>query len=237
MLLDFENKTKTEVSAWIDERCLELAQNDKNKLKPLVIVSYRGQWWPFCLRYLEDFSECHERIKSLGGISIMITSDPKKKVQRVIDGIDGKFDYSIADPKHHLTRVLRERNLPSPVITGKNGDKGYTSSYHTNFASKRGHVEGLLQPSTFAFTPELSVLFEWRIIPKLMNFHGAADRPDIKAIVELLEQKSSGKYKLSDITTLKALQKIKSVAFLRAWDWRSLLFLLKGLPKKKISKL
>lgn len=233
-VLDFAQEVNA--GEWLKGIVERKQDNEEAKISPTIIVSYRGNWCPFCLRYLEDLSTLYPKIKDFGGVVIMLTSDSVKNVETMLEGIEYPFDYAVSDPTHKVNQFLRDSNLPNAVVTGNNGDDGYTTGFYLKSANSKGHKEGLLQPSIIVLSEEMKPMFEWRIEPKFSNVGGATDRPDLTPVVQLIEDKVNGSVEPYEVTTVKDLSKTTKVKKLGFFDLRSISLALFGSKKKKAKK-
>jgi hypothetical protein len=63
-------------------------------------------------------------------------------------------------------------------------------------SSTKGYEHGMAQPAIIVMESNGTVLFDWAIVPGVMNLGGAKDRPDLKQVWENVEATMSGKPKV-----------------------------------------
>jgi peroxiredoxin len=129
-----------------------------------VVTSYRGNWCPFCRKYLAELNQARKNFPNnvlLVGISVD-TVDECRNLQRTL-GLS--FDL-ISDEKLIMRELLN-------VNTGKGHGK-----------------EAYLQPSVFIFR-DGDKMFQWIQEPKLMNLGGAIDRFPVSKVTQQVAEIAS----------------------------------------------
>jgi peroxiredoxin len=123
----------------------------------VVVTSYRGDWCPFCRKYLAEFDQARNNFPNnvlLVGVSVDSVDDCRNLQQKLGLGFD-----LISDEKLVMRELLN-------VKTGKGHGK-----------------EAYLQPSVFIFR-DGDKMFQWIQEPKLMNLGGAIDRFPVSKVTQ-----------------------------------------------------
>lgn len=132
------------------------------KQAPVTIVTtYRGNWCPFCRKYLSDFSKAYAQLGSddvqLVGVSIID--------KQTGDALKAKLglNFELYTDENRLFgslyNVVVSDHIVAPVV--------------------KQH----LQPAVFIFQDGVKV-FEWIQTPKLKNMGGASSRLPVKEVFE-----------------------------------------------------
>jgi hypothetical protein len=82
----------------------------------------------------------------------------------------------IVDTENQIAAKLKSRGKLNVAIT-----------------SKSGYEHGMAQPAILVMQSDGTVLFDWAIVPSVMNLGGAKDRPNLKQVWENVEAKIAGK--------------------------------------------
>jgi hypothetical protein len=80
------------------------------------------------------------------------------------------------DPKNEVAAELKRREKLNVAITPKSG-----------------YEHGMAQPAILVMQSDGTVLYNWAIVPGVMNLGGAKDRPDMTQVWENMEAKLNGK--------------------------------------------
>ncbi|WP_025823581.1 peroxiredoxin family protein [Shewanella marina] len=130
------------------------------KQAPIVILStYRGDWCPFCVRYLVNFNQVYQGyaddilLVALSVDSVTVCQQLKSKLQ---------LDFELVSDQHLLMQQMFN------VTTGKGHGK-----------------QAYLQPSVFIFKNG-NMVFKWIQQPKLINLGGAINRLPINKVTEII---------------------------------------------------
>jgi peroxiredoxin len=136
---------------------------------------YRGHWCPFCVAYLKSLQSLLPTITAAGGKVIAITAEPEQHLEstRSSTGYNGDV---IVDLENQIAAELKRRGKLSVAIS-----------------SKAGYEHGMAQPAILVMQSDGTVLYDWAIVPSVMNLGGAKDRPDMKQVWENIEAKMDGK--------------------------------------------
>ncbi|KAI6754918.1 hypothetical protein HG530_012670 [Fusarium avenaceum] len=139
----------------------------------LFVVFYRGHWCPFCRAYLQTLQGLSPSISSLGGKTLIITSEPASFLpeMRKLTGYSGDV---IVDTKNILVELVKENYGLEIAVT-----------------ERKGYENGMAQPGILILrggkgedvTGQGGVVLEkWAIVPSAMNIGGASDRPDLEQV-------------------------------------------------------
>lgn len=132
-----------------------------NKAPITIVTTYRGNWCPFCRKYLSDFSKAYAQLGrddvQLVGVSI--------DTQEKSDALKAKLNLSFA----LYTDIDRLFHSNYNVFTGD----------HWVAPVVKQH----LQPAVFIFQDGKKI-FEWIQTPKLKNMGGASSRLPVKDVFE-----------------------------------------------------
>lgn len=126
------------------------------------------------MSYLKTLQSILPLITAAGGKAIAVTSEPEKFLQDTIKatGYNGEI---ICDTKNKIAGELKERTNLQVAIS-----------------SKSGYEHGMAQPAILVMQSDGTVLFEWAIIPGMMNLGGAKDRPDLNQVWENVQARLNG---------------------------------------------
>lgn len=205
--MDFPLEAEEEqIKEWFLSIC-QFQDKEDDLGKYTIFISYRGRWCMYCRHYLQQIAELKKTIGKSGGRVVAFCSQNQIKADEAKEHWELPFDYIIGDPENRFAKMLKANDYVQPIITGDEGDEGYTGKNYVSFARKRKHMHGIVQPSLLIMTREMVTIFNWRIDPSLSNAQGAGGRPDIKKIVNLVVDKMKGKIELEELTTLEELNK------------------------------
>ncbi len=145
-----------------DQNGKEVKLKELLKKGPLVVVFYRGNWCPYCQRYLASLSDSASMIEKKGGKLIAITPEGAKGVEKtkVADGISlisdesgkimkaYKLDFQLTDGykakvKKYLNVEMDELVVPATYVIDQSGKVVYRH-FDYNY-TKRASVQELLQ--------------------------------------------------------------------------------------------
>jgi peroxiredoxin len=151
---------------------IEHSEHSTGLTKSLV---YRGHWCPFCQAYLKSLQTLLPAITARGGKVIAITAEPEQHLQetRSLTGYTGDV---IVDPENQVAAELKSRGKLVVAIT-----------------PKAGYEHGMAQPAILVMQSDGTVLYDWAIVPSVMNLGGAKDRPNLTQVWENMEAKLDGK--------------------------------------------
>lgn len=132
-----------------------------DKAPVTIITTYRGNWCPFCRKYLSDFSKAYAQLDrddvQLVGMSI--------DTQEKSDSLKAKLGLNFS----LYTDTNRLFHSEHKVFTGD----------HWVAPVVKQH----LQPAVFIFQNGVKV-FEWIQTPKLKNLGGASSRLPVKEVFD-----------------------------------------------------
>ena len=105
-------------------------------------------------------------ISATGGKVIAITAEPEQHLPDTINstGYSGEV---IVDPMNKIAAEMKQRINLNVAIS-----------------SKSGYEHGMAQPAILVMKRDGTVLFDWVIVPGVMNLGGAKDRPDLNQVWE-----------------------------------------------------
>eukprot|EP01134_Creolimax_fragrantissima_P006479 CFRG6479T1 len=155
-----------------------LYKNAIAESKFVILVSYRGDWCPYCKTFMMAMNAHVPEVKKAGGVILGLTSQPRALADQTMK--EWELDIHIISDQHHkLVDYLKEKNSVQIAVT------------HSKIHPKVSLHEplGMVQPATIAVRkqPEgegVDILYSWAIVPRLMNMGGASDRPKVDVIVE-----------------------------------------------------
>ena len=126
-----------------------------------IITTYRGNWCPFCRKYLSDFSQAYAQSMQDNTQLIGVSIDDKPTNDALKAKLGLNFELYTDENRlfGSLHNVVISDHLIAPV--------------------KKQH----LQPAVFIFQNGVKV-FEWIQTPKLKNMGGASSRLPVKAVFE-----------------------------------------------------
>jgi hypothetical protein len=105
-------------------------------------------------------------INAAGGKAIAVTSEPEQHLSDTINA-SGYAGDIIVDPTNMIAAEMRQRVNLNVAIS-----------------SKSGYEHGMAQPAILVMKSDGTVLFDWAIVPGVMNLAGAKDRPDLNQVWE-----------------------------------------------------
>lgn len=134
------------------------------------------------MAYLKQLASILPKIKSLGGKTLLITSEIPEYLPGVIKtaGYEGE---AISDPENELATYLKDQGWLDIAIS-----------------EKKGYAKGMAQPGVLVVRQKdkmaeemnVEILEKWAIVPSAMNLGGAKDRPDLEQILENVQAKLKG---------------------------------------------
>ncbi|KAJ5492701.1 hypothetical protein N7539_001447 [Penicillium diatomitis] len=130
------------------------------------VVYYRGHWCPFCMSYLRTLQSILPHITAAGGKAIAVTAEPEQRLADTINATGYSGDI-IVDTKNKIAADLKQR-----------------INFNVAISSKSGYEHGMAQPAILVLRNDGTVLFDWAIVPGVMNLGGAKDRPDLNQVWE-----------------------------------------------------
>jgi len=143
--------------------------------KFVFVVFFRGHWCPFCIAYLKALQSLLPSITAAGGKVIAITAEPEQHLKETLSSTGYSGDV-IVDPENQIAEELKGRGKLNVAIS-----------------PKAGYEHGMAQPAVLVMQRDGTVLYNWAIVPGVMNLGGAKDRPDLKQVWENMEAKMNGK--------------------------------------------
>jgi peroxiredoxin len=154
------------------------------------LTVYRGHWCPFCQAYLKTLETLLPSITAAGGKVMAITAQVEQHLEemRTLTGYTGTL---ISDPTNSIATTLKARGKVDVAIS-----------------EKKGYEHGMAQPAILVIQQDKTVLFEWAIVPALMNMGGAKDRPDLVQVWENVEAKMEGKPQVHSKYDLQSFGKV-----------------------------
>lgn len=99
----------------------------------------------------------------------------------------------IADPRNKIAAELKQRGNLDVAIS-----------------SKSGYEHGMAQPAVLVMKNDGTVLFDWAIVPGLMNLGGAKDRPDLNQVWDNVQARLNGQPPVHERYTLQSFMKVMS---------------------------
>jgi peroxiredoxin len=108
---------------------------------PLVLVFYRGDWWPYCNGQLVSYARDHEEFDKRGARLAAISVDPPSRNAAMVDKLDLPFPL-LSDPRGELIKRLglwnEKEGVSEPAIVALNrsGTVQYLYSGGTDFADR-----------------------------------------------------------------------------------------------------
>jgi peroxiredoxin len=127
------------------------------------------------MAYLRTLESLHPSITAAGGKVIAITAEPEQHLKSTVSSTGYSCDV-IVDPENQIAVEMKRR--------GK---------LNVSISSKAGYEYGMAQPAILVMRSDGTVLYDWAIVPGVMNLGGAKDRPDLKQVWENMEAKMNGK--------------------------------------------
>ena len=86
----FINSKAPEFKA-IDQSGIEVTLKELRKKVPVVIVFYRGNWCPYCNRYLKKLEDSLQFIKEKGAHLVAITPEKQEGIEKTIEKTNASF--------------------------------------------------------------------------------------------------------------------------------------------------
>ncbi|CAL5870234.1 uncharacterized protein PFLUO_LOCUS4469 [Penicillium psychrofluorescens] len=160
--------------------------------KFLFVVFYRGHWCPFCISYLKTLQSISLPISVAGGKVLAITAEPEQHLPEMVKA-SGYTGEVIADPRNKIAAELKQRGNLDVAIS-----------------SKSGYEHGMAQPAVLVMKNDGTVLFDWAIVPGLMNLGGAKDRPDLNQVWDNVQARLNGQPPVHERYTLQSFMKVMS---------------------------
>lgn len=133
-------------------------------------VFFRGDWCPWCNAYLRDFDNTIDKINTLGGHVIGITSqlNNQSKANNNLS-FDIVVDNENIEAQKYDIFITSQNEVPNPNAIDS-------------------YAHGMVQPGVIIEDNDENILYRWAINPNEMNFGGATDRPLVSDIVNKLEK-------------------------------------------------
>jgi peroxiredoxin len=92
--------------------------------KPLVLVFYRGDWWPYCNGQLVSFARSYEEFEQRGFGVVGISVDPPGHNEAMVDKLDLPYPL-LSDPRGDLIKGLdlwnEEEAVSEPAVVVLDG--------------------------------------------------------------------------------------------------------------------
>ena len=126
------------------------------------------------MSYLKTAQSILPKVTAAGGQVIAITAEPAEHLQQTLDAT-GYRGETIVDPENKIVAEMKARGKLDVAITPKSGYK-----------------HGMAQPALLVMQNDGTVVYNWAIVPSVMNLGGAKDRPDLKQVWENAEAKMKG---------------------------------------------
>ncbi|KAJ5128124.1 hypothetical protein N7448_008903 [Penicillium atrosanguineum] len=118
------------------------------------VVFYRGHWCPFCISYLKTLQSILPHINAAGGKAIAVTAEPEQHLPDTINA-SGYTGEVIVDPMNKIAAEMKQRVNLNVAISPKSG-----------------YEHGMAQPAILVMKNDGTVLFDWAIVPGMMNLGG-----------------------------------------------------------------
>ncbi|KAJ6113514.1 hypothetical protein N7523_006831 [Penicillium sp. IBT 18751x] len=154
------------------------------------VVFYRGHWCPFCISYLKTLQSILPHISAAGGKTLAITAEPEQYLQDTINA-SGYSGEVIVDPTNKIAAELKQRVNLNVAIS-----------------PKAGYEHGMAQPAILVMKNDGTVLFDWAIVPAMMNLGGAKDRPDLNQVWDNVLAQLNGQPIVHDRYDLQSFWKV-----------------------------
>ncbi|KAK3896836.1 hypothetical protein C8A05DRAFT_39613, partial [Staphylotrichum tortipilum] len=142
----------------------------------LFLLYYRGHWCPFCIGHLKELVAISGEIKAAGGVIAAATAEGPEHLN-TLRASTGLADNMIVDSENLLAKHLKDKGLLSVAISD------------SQLYRLRGYKHGLAQPAMLVIKNDGTVLYEWAIVPSLMNIGGATDRPVLAEVWKNIQRK------------------------------------------------
>ena len=139
----------------------------------MVLLFYRGFWWPPCRAELRSYVEegVVDKFRAAGGEVYAITSEPQRLADHAHDDWELSFE-SIGDPHQEISRTCSEKGLLTLYANA-----GSLSFLQSGVNWKIDHLKGSFQPGVLVLTKQYRVLYRWRSVPSDENLNGTTMRP------------------------------------------------------------
>lgn len=129
-------------------------------------------------------------ISAAGGKALAVTAEPEQHLPETINaaGYSGEV---IVDPRNKIAAELKQRINLNVAISPKSG-----------------YEHGMAQPAILVIKNDGTVLFDWAIVPGVMNLGGAKDRPDLSQVWENVLARLNGQPLVHNRYTLQSFRKV-----------------------------
>lgn len=140
----------------------------------IIKVFFRGDWCPWCNAQLRDFDKYLDKVQSLGGKIVAITSQAGNQSA---SNNDLRFEVIVDEENNEALKhgicITPKQETPLANVPDI-------------------YPNGMVQPGIVIENVQGKVLYHWAIVPSEMNIGGATDRPMVADIIGSLEQILSG---------------------------------------------
>ena len=130
------------------------------------------------------------QISAAGGKALAVTAEPEQHLPETINA-SGYSGEVIVDPRNKIAAELKQRINLNVAIS-----------------SKSGYEHGMAQPAILVMKNDGTVLFDWAIVPGVMNLGGAKDRPDLSQVWENVLARLNGQPPVHKRYTLQSFRKV-----------------------------
>jgi peroxiredoxin len=133
----------------------EIRLKDLVKKGPVVLVFYRGQWCPYCNRYLKKLEDSLQLIKDKGATLVAITPEKSESIDKTIEKTGATYDI-IYDKD---LKIMKAYDVAYKV--DENTVKRY-KSFDIDLAENNGSTEAFLPvPALYIINSEMTVKFRF----------------------------------------------------------------------------
>ncbi|KAL2131444.1 hypothetical protein VTI74DRAFT_5113 [Chaetomium olivicolor] len=145
----------------------------------VILLYYRGHWCPFCISHLKELVAISGEVKAAGGMVAAATAEGPEHLEK-LRASTGLADTVIIDPENLLAKGLKDKGVLDVAVSD------------SRLYRLPGYKHGLAQPALLAIKNDGTVLYQWAIIPSLMNIGGATDRPVLAEVWKNVQRKLQG---------------------------------------------
>lgn len=142
------------------------------------------------MAYLKTLQSILPHINAAGGKAIAVTAEPEQHLAATINA-SGYTGEIIVDPTNMIAAEMKQRVNLNVAIS-----------------SRSGYAHGMAQPAILVMKNDGTVLFDWAIVPGLMNLGGAKDRPDLNQVWENVLARLNGQPLVHKRYTLQSFTKV-----------------------------
>jgi len=139
----------------LNQKKEEVRLKDLVKKGPVVLIFYRGQWCPYCNRYLKKLEDSLQLIKDKGALLVAVTPEKPESIGKTIEKTGATYDI-IYDKD---LKIMKAYQVAYKV--DEKTVKRY-KSFDIDIAANNGSEEVFLPvPALYIINPEMSVKFRF----------------------------------------------------------------------------